>query len=383
MLEPLAKQGCREFIIASKGYDSTAQLNKYFKEGEGFFARHGIQTDREFMYQPNYNDRGSGDAVAYCAEYYDLKKDFIVMGGDNIFDLELEKVMEFHRSTGAYLTVLLKEIPPGEDISQLGVADVDGDMRLEGFVEKPAPGREPSRLVNAGVYIFSPRVREVFEMMGSRNRDLGGDVVPFLIEHGYPVYGYILEGYWADIGTPASFLRTTLDVLHGRISNISLQHRTGDAQWVHPTTMERNPHLREQIGSTVLMGRHCTVGRDLEIENSAVGHFCMIGDGVKIRNSVILSFVNIGDNCTLQNCILGRFTTVMAGSTISADLPVDVGSNKDLTPVVGGGGVTIFENSVIGPGVRVAPISQSHQILQTGRFHELGMDRENVYFMEK
>jgi len=366
MLEPLVTQGCRDIIIASKGYENTAQLNKYFKEGGGFFAKLGIETDAEFMYQPNYEDRGSGDAVAFCAEYFDLKKDFLVMGGDNIFDVDLEAVMRFHRSTKAYLTVLLKEIPEGRDISQFGVADVDGDMRLKGFVEKPSPGQEPSRLINAGIYLFSPEIREVFKMMGHQNQDLGGDVVPFLVEHGYPVYGYVLKKYWADVGTPASFLKTTLDVIHGRIENIRLQHRIQGNRWVHPTTLQHNPTIEDRLGDHVLIGRHCRVGRNTEIHNSALGHFCIIGD-----------------NCTLQNCILGRFTTVERGSTISADLPVEFGTEKDLTPVVGGGGVRILENSVIGPGVRVAPIYQSHRVLQTGRFTELGMDRENLYFMEK
>jgi NDP-sugar pyrophosphorylase family protein len=383
MLEPLVTQGCRDIIIASKGYENTAQLNKYFKEGGGFFAKLGIETDAEFMYQPNYEDRGSGDAVAFCAEYFDLKKDFLVIGGDNIFNVDLEAVMGFHRSTKAYLTVLLKEIPEGEDISQFGVADVDQDMRLKGFVEKPAPGQEPSRLINAGIYIFSPEIREVFKMMGHDNQDLGGDVVPFLVEHGYPVYGFVTKEYWADVGTPASYLRTTLDVIHGRIGNIRLQHQIGESQWVHPTTLERNAHLRDRLGEHVLMGRHCRVGRNTEINNSAIGHFCIIGDNVNIRDSVILSFASIGDNCTLHNCILGRFTTVEDGSTISAELPVEFGSKKDITPVVGGGGVRILRNSVIGPGVRVAPIYQSHQVLRTGKFTELGMDRENVYFMEK
>lgn len=385
MLEPLITQGCREIVVASKGYENTAQLNKYFKEGAGFFSKLGIETEEEFNYQPNYLDRGSADAVRYCMEYYDVKNEVLVIGGDNVMDVDLRALKAMHVKRDALLTIGLKRLDEGEDLSQFGVADVEEDMRIHGFVEKPGPGEAPSRLINAGIYIFSPRIRGVFEEMGDKARDIGRDVIPYLVEKGYPVYGYVIEGYWADVGTPGRFLKTTLDIIHGKIKNITLEHRYEDNRWIHPTTIERNAALRGvHVGGHVLIGRNCNIASGVRIGNSSIGHFCNIGKDTNIEDSVIMSFVNIGEGVRLKKCILGRFTTVQDGSVIDADLEVEFPYGPaERVPVVGGGGVTIFKNSVIGPGKRVAPIKESHRILSTEKFVELGMDRENMYFAEK
>jgi NDP-sugar pyrophosphorylase family protein len=381
-LEPFIYQGCREIVIASKGYDNSAQLNKYFKEGAGFFKELGVDDYEEFKYQPNYSDRGSGDAVRYCMEYYDIRKNVLVVGGDNIVEIDLQKIMKLHQDKEAILTVGLKEMEG--DVSQFGVAQLDG-QRVTRFVEKPRPGEEPSKLVNTGIYVFSPRIREVFREMGDRVRDIGHDVIPYLVEEGYPVYGYLLEGYWADVGTPGSFLKTSMDILRGKVSQIVLSHSYGDKKWIHPTTAERNNHFKNiEIGDYTMIGRHCSIGKGVRIENSCIGHTCIIGEDTTIKNSIIMSFTKIGRGVRLNKCILGRFTTVEDGAIIDADLDVEVvGDPSEKIPVIGGGGVTIFKNSVIGPGKRVAPIETSHRILMTGKFVELGMDRENIYFAEK
>lgn len=385
LLEPLARQGIREVILAANGYENTAQLNKYFKDGKGFFAELGIDGAPDFMYQPNYRDKGSGDAVRFCAEYFDLKKEIMVVGGDNIIDVDIRSLLEAHRKKGSLLTIALKEIGPEKDISKFGVAELDSSLGIKKFVEKPPRGTEPSRFINGGLYLFSPEIREIFKKMGNKVKDLGGDVVPYLVENGYKVDGFVLDGYWADVGTPGSFLKTTIDVLHGKIKGIQLQNQVKDNQWIEDSTLKRNNDLKDvKIGENVLIGRHCQLGKDVEISNSSIGHFCIIEDGAKIKDSVVLSFVNIGKNVELSRCILGRFTTLEANCIISANMDVAItGDPEEWVPVVGGGGVTILENSVIGPKKRVAPLNENHRIISTRKFIELGMDRHNTYFMEK
>ncbi len=386
MLEPLVTQGCRKITLASKGYDNTAQLNKYYKDGEAFFSRLGINTKEEFKYQPNYADKGSADSVRYCMDYYNIKDDILVIGGDNIANIDLKGLISWHKEKNALLTVVLKELDAEEDVTQFGVAEADRDLKIQRFVEKPRAEEAPSRLINAGIYLFSNKIIEVFKGMGDKVRDIGGDVIPYLTQNGYPVYGYLLNGYWADVGSPGRFLRTTLDVLHGKIKNVVvLEHNVEKNRWIHPTTLVRNHGLAGvNLGDHVLIGRECTIGDGVKIKDSSIGHTCIIGENSIIENSVIMSFVNIGKNVRLNRCILGRFTTVEDGSVIDADLNVDyAGDQLERVPVIGGGGVRIFKNSIIGPWKRVAPIKESYRILSTGKFIELGMDRENIYFASK
>ena len=385
--EILAHQGCRDFIFASKGVENTLRLKEYFRWGRDFSHRLDLDPPARFRYQPNYVDKGNADAVRICLEYYEVDRDILVVSGDNILDIDLKSIMEHHRDKGALLTVGLKKIPEG-DISQYGVADIDKDLRIKRFVEKPEEGKEPSRLINTGIYIFSPQIREVFrELSGEVVRDTGGDLIPYLTENGYPVYGYISEGYWADVGTPGNYLETTLDILHGKVKNIKFTDRDacGKNRWVHPTTVENlegNIDEKLHIGKHVLIGGDTSIGEGTSIANSCIGDNCIIGRNTRITNSVVMDFTNIGKNVKLNGCIVGRFATLEDNSIIDRDLEVEVGwGYHDLTPVIGDN-VTIVKGSVIGPKKRVAPLIESHEVLRTKRFIELGMDRHNLYFVE-
>ncbi len=384
MLESLALQGCRRFILAGKGYENTVQLNKYFKSGREFFSNLDIAQTHDFMYGPNYEDTGSADAMHYCMGYYNVEGNILVVSGDNVVDFDLDDLVRQHEESGAMLTVGLKELEPGEDVSQYGVAELGEEMRLKGFVEKPEPGKEPSRLINTSIYLFSPEIKEVFAEMGKTARDVGRDLIPYLTGHDYPVKGYMIRGYWADVGTPGRFWRTSMDILSNKLSHINLEHAYGKNAWVHPDTVSRNNGLKEaDIGQGTLIARGCTIEKGAEIAHSSIGHTCRKGEGSKIKDSIVSSFCRIGKDVRLNRCILGRYTTIGDGSIVDAELDVEcIGDPSECVPVIGGGGVRLPHNSIIGPAKRVAPLKQSHRILSAGRYVELGMDKGNVYFVE-
>ncbi len=384
LLDSLVLEGCRKIILASKGYENTAQLNKYYRSGRAYFSRLGIDVYDQIEYQPNYDDRGSGDALRYCLDYYDIEGDVLVVGGDNLFDIDLDDLLRQHKETGALLTIGLKRMPKKEDISQYGVAVVDDDMRIHGFVEKPAKGEEPSRLINTGIYLYSSKIRKILKGMKKKVRDMGKHVVPHLVKKAMPVYGYILDGYWADVGTPGRFLTTNLDLLHGKLKNLRLDYQYAENQWIHPYTVKRTHDLKGiEIVDRALIGRACDIAEGVVIEDSSIGHTCIIEEGAQITHSIVNSFSRIGKNVRLNKCILGRYTTVGDGSVIDADLPTEVPLPKrERVPAIGGGGVAISSGSIISAGMRVAPVGQSHRILTTGKFVERGYDKENIYFAE-
>ena len=157
--------------------------------------------------------------------YFDINDDLLVVSGDNLIDIDLPRIVHVHQKHKPILTVALKEIAPGESISSYGVARVDDDLRIQGFVEKPRLGSEPSRMINTAFYLFSPQVREVLTEMGDRARDIGGDLIPYLIENGYPVYGFPISGYWIDIGTPERLHQAAMDCLSGRVRHFDRKYR--------------------------------------------------------------------------------------------------------------------------------------------------------------
>ncbi|MEI6103218.1 MAG: NDP-sugar synthase [Methanothrix sp.] len=378
----LASQGCRRFILGSKGASNTLNLSNYFKAGEGFFKRLGITDHQDFSYQPIYDDNGSADSLRYCMNYYDIDDDLLVVSGDNLIDIDLASFVEFHRKHKPLLTVALKELGPEENISQYGVARVDGDMRIKGFVEKPKAGSEPSRMINTAFYLFSPQIREVLARMGDKGRDIGGDLIPYLTENGYPVYGFPITGYWIDIGTPERLHQAAMDCLSGAVRHFDRKYHYKTNQWIHPSTLARiEPFLASgeiQLVGNVSIGRNCHIEKGVTIENSHIGHTSLIDRDVEIKESMIMSFAHIQHMVNIRRTIVGRHTTIEEHSILGGEN----GIGENLIAVIGEN-VVLPPESVVAAGVRVAPLKHSHSILATGRFVELGIDERNIYFAEK
>ena len=378
----LASQGCRRFILGSKGASNTLNLSNYFKAGEGFFKRLGITDHQDFSYQPLYDDRGNADSLRYCMSYFDINDDLLVVSGDNLIDIDLLSIVEFHQKHKPLLTVALKELGPDENISSYGVARMDEDMRIRGFVEKPKPGSEPSRMINTAFYLFSPQIREVLAEMGDRARDIGGDLIPYLTENGYPVYGFPVSGYWIDIGTPERLHQAAMDCLSGRVKHFDRKYHYKPNQWIHPSTLAKIGPMLEAgdilLKGNVSIGRNCSIEKGVVIENSHIGHTSLIDRNVEIRESMIMSFAHIHHRVNINRTIVGRHSTLGEHSILGSSNGF---GGKNVSVI--GENVILPPESVVAGGVRVVSLKHSHGILATGRFVELGTDDRNIYFTEK
>jgi len=249
--------------------------------------------------------------------------------GDNIFDVDVRELVDFHETKGAMMTIALRKV---ENVEGLGIADVNKNMRISRFVEKPTPKEAPSDLANTGLYMVSPEIRKIFKEKGvkqiikERHRlDFGYDFIPYLIKTGRPVYGYTLKGSWYDIGTPKRYLEAMRDMLDGRFSSltefggrISKEARI----WVQGESKESMKRRREIIGKikrekieikgSVLIGRHCKIGNDVRIVNSCIDNYTKIGKGVTIENSAVMDRAIIEDAAEIKESIVGRHVTILS-----------------------------------------------------------------------
>jgi len=332
----LAKQGVRNFIFGVKGYVNYRSLHDHFESGVGFSAKYGISPRIHIKYQPNLDDCGSADSVRVNVEYYDVTDPVFAVQGDNIFDINLENMLKFHEQKKAFLTIGLMRV---SDVTGYGIAKVDSDMHISEFVEKPNLKESPSNLANTGLYLFSPEVREVFkedkvqEMIRKNKRlDFGYDFIPYLIETGRDVYGYILEGTWYDVGTPERYLEAMDGILHGRLK--ALQDFGGRVSedaliWIQgesPESIRRREEIirkikdgRIEVEGAVLIGRHCEISDGVRIVDSCIDNYTRIGRNVVIEKSAVMDRCIIGDNAEIKESIVGRHVTVdsnMSNKTI-------------------------------------------------------------------
>ena len=136
-----------------------------------------------------------------------------MISGDALTDIDLTEMVRFH----------LEHERAGHDRAQAraepaGVRDHHRGRatgRIQRFLEKPTWGQVFSDTVNTGIYIMEPEVLDEVPPGGAV--DWSADVFPELLAKGRPLYGYVAEGYWEDVGTHESYLKAQADVLEGRV----------------------------------------------------------------------------------------------------------------------------------------------------------------------
>ena len=217
----LAEQGVRNFIFGEYGYTNYSNLFDQYGEGVGFSAKYRIEPRVHIKHQPNLDDLGSADSYRLNVEYYDIRDSVLVVQGDNLFDIDLNDFIRRHEEKGAMMTIALTKV---KEVEEYGIAELNKDLKIKRFVEKPSAEKAPSNLANAGIYLLSPEVRRIIEseevkkIMEERRRlDFGFDFIPYLVDKGFPVYGYELK-VWYDVGTPENYLKAMHDFLHGKLN---------------------------------------------------------------------------------------------------------------------------------------------------------------------
>ena len=262
-----------------------------------------------YSYEPEL--LGSAGGVKKIESFFD-DEPFLVIGCDEVTDMRLDRVLEFHREHKAIATIGLVEC---DEVDQYGVVVLDGDGKIVGFQEKPAKGTERSRLANTGVYVFSP---EIFRHIPSGQfYDFGNQVFPSLQAAGERFYGFGADGaYWADIGTPKEYRRASYDVIRGvvRIPATS------------PNGIDPSARLGDgvRISGTVRVGPDVNVGDGVCIEGP-----CILDEGVRVETgarlerSIVWRAAKVGARAELRDTIVGTRYAVAPETVLENALVAD------------------------------------------------------------
>ncbi|MEM2998213.1 MAG: NDP-sugar synthase, partial [Thermoproteota archaeon] len=287
----LAEQGVRNFIFGEMGYTNYANLFDQYGEGIGFSAKYRIEPRVHIKHQPNLDDLGSADSYRINMDYYDIRKPVIVVQGDNLFNMDLNDFVRRHEERNAVMSIALTRV---KDVGEYGIAELGEDFRIKRFVEKPRPEQAPSNLANAGIYLLSPELRnivnseELAKIKSERKRlDFGYDFIPYLVDNGFPVYGYEIP-VWFDVGSPEKYLDAMVNVLRGALDIRVTEERIvpGRNIWVQGYSEESvkrreeivRKHRENRLGleGAVLIGRHTRIGDYSRIVDSSIDNFCII-----------------------------------------------------------------------------------------------------------
>ena len=303
---PVANRPIMEHVLRllkRHGFDETivtvqflaALVRNYFGDGEEFGMSLQYATE-EMPLGTAGSVRNAEDALR--------DEPFLVISGDALTDMDLTAMVKFHKEKGALVTVGLARMP---NPLEFGIVITQEDGRIQRFLEKPTWGQVFSDTVNTGLYVMEPEV--LAEVPPGEMVDWSGDVFPKLLKRGAPLFGYVSDGYWEDVGTHESYLKAQADVLDRRVQTDIAGFEVSPGVWVAEGA--------EVDTDAVLTGPLC-IGDYAKIEAGAhlreytvVGSNVVVKEGAFLHRAVVHNNVYIGQGATLRGCVIGKNTDVM------------------------------------------------------------------------
>jgi glucose-1-phosphate adenylyltransferase len=293
----------------------------------------------------------------------------LILGGDQLYRLNLRELIEQHRQNQAEVTVAVTPVPR-EDTHRYGILRIDDAGAVARFVEKPAAdaleGLDSGDrfLGSMGIYLFERHVLEEV-LRESEDRDFGHDILPRLIGR-RRLYAYLFDGYFEDVGTIQSFYT----------ANLLLTDPLPRFNFYVPLAPIYT-HARFLPGSKI---DDCTIVRSLvtegcilnqcRIERSVVGIRSRVERGAVVKESVIMGAdfyqvpevidadrargvppIGIGEGAVIERAIVDKNARIGRGVRIVNHRGV---SNEDSeTHVIRDGIVVVPKDVVIPDGTEI------------------------------
>ncbi|HEX7248038.1 MAG TPA: NDP-sugar synthase [Actinomycetota bacterium] len=286
VLDHLGRHGVHEVVLSSPYLER--EFHPFIEARKG---------DPAITWITETHALGTGGAIVNALEAAGDEA-FFALNGDILTDLDLTAMRAFHDAKGAAVTIALHHVV---DARAFGLVATDGERRVLEFREKPeepVPGD-----VNAGTYLLDPRV--LGDWTPGESTSIERDVFPAVIAAGHPVYGFVADAYWLDLGTPEKYLQAHFDMFEGRVHDV-----TYPAPWVAGDAVV---DLQAQLGRWVAVGPGATVGPGAQIEDSVLHRGAAVGAGASVVGSVLAASAEIGDGASVEGSVLGEGATVPAG----------------------------------------------------------------------
>lgn len=272
------------------------------------------------------------------AEKYLRGGPLVVVNGDVLTGSDLKRAIEFHHESDALATITLTSV---EDPTAYGLVEVDHDMLVHRFIEKPAYDEVTTNLINAGIYVLEPEVLDMIP--AGREVSIEREIFPKL-QAKNQLRAHVSSAYWRDIGTPRSYLAASHDALSGAVA------ANGEFDY-----MEVAEDIR--VGKNVKLLPPLSVAPGCEIEDLAtiggrtsLGRGCRIGEGAVVEGSILLDGAEVEAGAVVRGSIVGlkarvRHEAIVRGLSV-------LGANC----VVGEGNV-LDQGLKVNPGVFLPPRS--------------------------
>ena len=292
-LQFLSSQGIKE--IAINLHHQPEKIIDYFGDGKDF----GVS----LYYSKEEKILGTAGGIKKLQSYFQ-DETFMVINSDVFADIDLNDVLKFHKDKKSKLTLVVRQ---DSNIAKYKSIQRVEEGRIVHFLGKGIKNSDPvTQVMFTGIQIMEP---DIFSRI-PEDKFCGTteDVFPGMIQDELPVYGFLHDGYWIDMGTRETYIQAQADALDGKLPL--------------KTSSSRNPE-GPLVVPPVHIGKNCEISQDAQVGPYAVlGDGCRVRSGAVVENSILWSGATVKDSFTVKNSIIGEGVVIdknVKDSSVSSD----------------------------------------------------------------
>lgn len=324
---------------------------------------------------------GTADAVRQSmGRLRKVDHDYVlILSGDQLYNMDLEEVLENHKKSKADLTIATIPVVEKEATS-FGIMKTLADGSIDSFVEKPSleevgnwksdlPSKYTDQgkdyLASMGIYVFNREAMDKLFLENEGVNDFGKGIIPYAVKHDdYKVNSYLYDGYWADIGNIYSFWEANLKLtsflpefhLYDNVRKIYTHARMLAPTKIFGTVINHGLfsegciiHAKE-IGHSIV-GVRSRIGRNTIIYDSIImgnDRHQTVSEMKELDNNELLG---IGNDCFIQRAILDKNARIGNNVTIIGDASLEDAETE--TYCIREGIVVVKKNAHIKDNVKI------------------------------
>ncbi|HST87304.1 MAG TPA: mannose-1-phosphate guanyltransferase [Ktedonobacterales bacterium] len=320
-------------LLKAHGISDVVVTVQYMASAIEDYFGDGGQLGMRITYSREEVPLGTAGSVKNAEEH--LNEPFILISGDALTDFNLSDIIRYHREKHSLATLTLAHVA---NPLEFGVIITDDAGHIRQFLEKPSWGEVFSDTINTGIYVLDPVIFNYIPK--DQPYDFSQELFPLMLRKGDPIYGYIADGYWCDVGNLAEYMKSNADVLQNRV-NVQLSGTDlGGGVWAEDG-VEIAPDA--QLFGPVWLGHDCKVKGGVVIHGpSVVGPYAILDDRAQIDRSVVWNNSYIGERAELRGALVGTSTSIKSKAVMFEGA------------VIGDHSV-VNESAIIQPGVKIWP----------------------------
>jgi glucose-1-phosphate adenylyltransferase len=296
---------------------------------------------------------GTADAIRQNLDLTQKRdvRDILILAGDHIYKMNYLQMLNYHRSKKASITTSAIRARKEEAVGKLGVLEVDKELRLVGFEEKPAQPKTLAEapehvLASMGIYIFKvDALRKILQAPGD---DFGRDILPRAASQGWDIFVYDYEkenriedfvvkveegkrtkiridrirdsSYWRDVGTIDSYYEASMDLV-----GVDPVFNLYGENWPFRTYQRPLPPSKYVIGGRALESIVCDgcIVSGGTVRHSILSPGVVVERDALVEESIVFDDVVIEPGARVRRAIIDKEARIQAGVSLGYDAAAD------------------------------------------------------------